>query len=386
MNQNSTVAFSAVHSAALVNAVSNKTLVEGSIVFVRVLKNNGGNAYTVSFAGERFSIQSEIPLKEGVTFPAKITLSGEKILLVRQKESNPQTALPEKGSPLFDKNGKILNVALASYLENLKLIPDETSYALLNQIKLLGMKFDSHLVKKMRLIARNSKSGEKNAAETALVLEKKGIASDAKTIEAITKCGEKSDEPEGHTFENNAAKITILSDTEDSLEKNIKTAFEKYIQALIGKIGNNLSNNSPHNTQKLQNNSETKKRTNQNGILALFNHTGFNLKSPLFFGSWIKIPFELERCGSKKQRRAEISGAISLFIHPLKKSTEKCIVKVNYNDKNYAFSLSFKNGRCIKIRSNLDAEKIGEIPVEKCDIQHITDFDADYGNIILEEV
>ncbi|MBD5414376.1 MAG: hypothetical protein HDR52_08205 [Treponema sp.] len=383
MNQNGTVVFSTVHSAALTHSVSNQTLREGSVVLVRVLKNLGGNTYTISYLGKRFLLQSEIALKEGETFQAKIKLSGKNIILSPQKENTPHVSLPEKGSPLFDKNGKVLNVAFASYLENLKLIPDETSYILLNQIRLLGMKFDPHLIKKMRLVARNSKSGEKNAAETALVLEKKGITADSKTIEAITNCGEKSDENEGHSFKNNTAKITILSDTEDSLEKNIKIALETYIHALIG---NDQANNSPDNSQEIQKNGEAQKETNQNGILALFNHRGFDVKSPLFFGSWIKIPFELERPEFEKQKKAKISGFISLFLHPLKKTTEKCIVKGNYNDKLYAFSLSFKNGKCIKIRSNLTAEKIGEIPVEKCDVQHITDFEADYGDIILEDV
>ena len=380
MNKTGTVAFSTVHSTALAHAVSNKTLDEGSVVFVRVLKNNGGNAYTVSFAGGRFSIHSEIPLKEGASFPAKIKLENGKVLLVQQKTDDARTPLQGKGSSPFDQNGRILNDALASYLENLHLIPDETSYTLLNQMKLLGMKFDAQLAKKMRIAARNAKSGEKNAAETALILEKKGLAAVTETIEAITGCSEKadeSDENEKHTFKNETGRIIAQSDTENSLEKSIKTALKKYIRALTSE--EMYKNRTQHN------------ETEQNDILSLFNHAGFDLKSPLFSGSWIKLPFEMKKMHSEKQKECTLAGFISFFLNPLKKSTEKCVVKVNYNEKKYTFSLSFKNGKCIKIRSNVAVEKLCKIPIENCDMQHIpeqhiTDFNADDGNILLEEI
>ena len=82
MNDNSVV----VHSTALSNAVSQKSFGEGSSVFVRVLKNNGGNSYTVSFGGGRFAIRSEVPLAEGSSFRATIHLDGETVRLVRQAD------------------------------------------------------------------------------------------------------------------------------------------------------------------------------------------------------------------------------------------------------------------------------------------------------------
>ncbi|MCI6983725.1 MAG: hypothetical protein MR917_05855, partial [Treponema porcinum] len=123
MNDNSVV----VHSTALSNAVSQKSFGEGSSVFVRVLKNNGGNSYTVSFAGGRFAIRSEVPLAEGSSFRATIHLDGETVQLVRQADVSSSDDAFRKMTVQFDAAGNIQNPALAAYFKKLGLVPDSLS-------------------------------------------------------------------------------------------------------------------------------------------------------------------------------------------------------------------------------------------------------------------
>ena len=139
MNDNSVV----VHSTALSNAVSQKSFGEGSSVFVRVLKNNGGNSYTVSFGGGRFAIRSEVPLAEGSSFRATIHLYGETVRLVRQSDVSSSDGAFRKMTVQFDAAGNIQNPALAAYFKKLGLVPDGLSCALFAQMKLLGVKFDA---------------------------------------------------------------------------------------------------------------------------------------------------------------------------------------------------------------------------------------------------
>ncbi|HAO30620.1 MAG TPA: hypothetical protein DCQ43_04635, partial [Treponema sp.] len=48
----------------------------GDSVFVRVLQNKGNGSYLVSFAGNRFEVQSERSLEVGQSFPALLKVTG----------------------------------------------------------------------------------------------------------------------------------------------------------------------------------------------------------------------------------------------------------------------------------------------------------------------
>ena len=70
-----------VQTAALVNGNANRSLSEGSSVYVRVIKNNGNNSFTVAFAGGRYNIKSELPLNPETDFLTTVKFYAVKIIL-----------------------------------------------------------------------------------------------------------------------------------------------------------------------------------------------------------------------------------------------------------------------------------------------------------------
>lgn len=344
-----------VHSAALSNAVSRKSFGEGSSVFIRVLKNNGENSYTVSFGGGRFVIRSELPLEEGSSFRATVRLDGDTVLLVRQNSGDISVGAPHNELVRFDDSGNILNPAVAAYFKKLGLVPDDVSFALFEQMKLLGRKFDAASFARARALSKKIKGNEKNAARTSLVMEEKGIFARDEDIRAVLGDGSSGGENARGGFSQNqqgntaAAAGSVFPDAQD---------FKQFFNRLLR--------------------GEEKKTS---GILALFNHTGFSQSDCDFSGSWVRVPFELDI----KSAGEKICGSISLFLEPQKKSVGRCVLKFAISQETYFFVLFFEGGKCVRIKtpfSNIFPPDFA-IPVENCGAAEISEFYADDGAVVL---
>lgn len=337
-----------LHSAALTTRVSQKSFSEGSSVFVRVLKNNGNNSFTVSFAGNRFDIKSDLSLKEGSAFFANIKLENGKIFLVQQHEKAVQSANVMRFEKLFDSDGNIKNPVLQQYFINLGLPPDNISYSLMEALKSLGAKYNSFVMKKALRISKNFAGNEKNAAQVALILLEKGIDVSEDEVQAIL--GEKNQNP----FKN---KEYVYQDF--SSEKELSSLFKNFFSEL------------------LENSEESKA-----GLLSIFNHTGFSSSQKSFSSNWIKIPFtySCKKSGIEK----EYSAFLSIFINPALKEVEKCVLKIQ-SDRDYRFVLYFNRNKCEKILSsiNLTDKDFSGIQIEYCDAEELTDFDCSENLITL---
>ncbi len=291
-----------VHLTALSGVNGKNSLREGSSVYVRIIKSNGNNSYLASFAGGKFFIKSEIPLSAGSGFLAKIKLENGKVVLQKLADN-----LESK-----DSIQKITAENQNSFLEKMGLVPDNISFGLLQQMKMLGSRFSLAAFQKSRKIAEKIKGREKSASDAAFILENKGVLPDEKRI------------------------LGILGDDNDSgeffSEKNVlppksENPFRDFFKNIL-EFPENI-NNKP-------------------GILTLFNHIGFcfgsgesSIRAEKGFGSWIKIPFEFnleKKCGK---------GSLCGFLGNMSKKMEKAVLCFYLENEKYVFEFGLKENQLL---------------------------------------
>lgn len=413
-----------VQKSALAQNSSARTLGEGDSIYVRVIKNQGGGKYIVSLGGNRFELSSTIKLNEGETFPAKIRIENQKIFLVQQSGTEIRKSVLENLEGLFSSDGKILNPEIVKYFENLSLFPDFVNYSLLQTMKYLGLNFSHQAFTKARQIAFRFKGKESEAAKTALILIQKGIEPSEENVRAVLSSdseeaessdSEDSEEPEsfieqedfedsedfynfdnsekseysekryfssesefsdekffgsGNNSENEKSVLSSENYESVSLEKRIFSALKIFFDSLL----------KGENTQK-----------NPQGLLSLFNHSGFKKTGFSEGGSWIKVPLEFDffKNGAKKSA----FGEICFFIKSETKKAEKFACRINFFEKIYKFVLSFKgNSRKIYVSENLDVSELKkafpELEFEYASVFQNEDFpsDEDFFRILDGEV
>lgn len=293
-----------VQTTALSKVTGNGALREGSSVYVRVIKNNGNNSYIVAFSGGRFSIKSEVALKEGAGFLAKIKISDGKILLQKLENQKPVNNTIQK---LSSEGQKV-------FLQNLGLVPDNISLSLFQQMKELGLKFNQTMFAKARKVGLAFKGKEKQAAEIAFLLESKGLQSDEEAVEKIL-------DDEGWGDIDHSRTIELVQE-----ENNFKSFFQKLLAGAEG-------------------------QSNPAGILALFNHLGFSFESPKSYGNWIKVPFEFENPDAIGK------GVFCGFIRNDTRKIDKASVEFKVGDRRYFFGLHFGSEGINSLQAGCSDEK-----------------------------
>ncbi len=142
------------------NSLTPSLLKNGDIVFVRVVEDKGKGSYTVSFAGNRFSVRSVNPLKVGSSFKAQIFVENSILKLV----------------PVFEPSyNQVSNQTVHSFLNRIGLPADDLSLRILQFFQQNQIKIDLRLAKKVRALSSAFPQREKEAAEVALLLSDKNI-------------------------------------------------------------------------------------------------------------------------------------------------------------------------------------------------------------------
>lgn len=296
---------------------------EGDFVFVRALKNLGGGKYSVSFAGGRFNVLSEIKLSPGQTFRAQISFSNGKILLTPTFSS-----ASESGLGVISADG-------ASLLASFGLPADGLAARILQFLTQSGAKLDFALMQKARRLAQKFKGRETEAAEAALALEEKGIESDSLALEAVmdllggesfgkNSSDENDDEGEGRDA---SAKIET-----EQIALELKRYFKFLLESASLKEG----------------------EQGKDSVLALFNHVMGTDDSSAKKG-WIFLPFEIDGPASKKSSLLGKGGLIRLYLDFEKKAAEKMIINFKSPSGNIYFALYFcddKKPRAVSVSAS----------------------------------
>lgn len=153
------------------------SLKAGSTVNGRVIANLGSNQYSVSLAGKTITVSSSVELKAGQVFTAKLLLENNTTVL----KLLPNT----QGSQGPDAQALLKSLGLPQNVQAFNLIQFAISQ---------GLKIDSPKFNKI-LNRTKEKDGAMNSdkAETALLLEEKGIEYNDAVIESVLSGGQGSD-------------------------------------------------------------------------------------------------------------------------------------------------------------------------------------------------
>lgn len=279
-----------VQTTALSKVNGQSSLREGSSVYVRVIKNNGNNSYIVAFSGGRFAIKSDVALKEGAGFLAKIKLADGKILLQKMESK-----------PVLDNSiQKLSSEGQKTFLQNLGLVPDNISMSIFQQMKELGMKFDLSSFNKARRIGLQFKGKEKQAAEIAYILESKGIDYDSDYVKVLL--------DEDSDFRDEIDYSNVLQVVEE------QSSFKDFFMNVFNRP--DMFSNAP-------------------GLLTIFNHLGFNFQASRCAGNWVKVPFEFENSDIAGK------GVFCAFIKNQQKKLDKASILFKLGEKNYFFGVCF---------------------------------------------
>lgn len=387
-----------VQKSALAQNSSARTLGEGDSIYVRVIKNQGGGKYIVSLGGNRFELSSTIKLNEGETFPAKIRIENQKIFLVQQSGTEIRESVLENLEGLFSSDGKILNPEIVKYFENLSLFPDFVNYSLLQTMKYLGLNFSHQSFTKARQIAFRFKGKESEAAKTALILIQKGIEPSEENVRAIlssdsedSECPDSEDLNEKKNFfESEALKDSEEFEKSEYSENRDFFSGQEFSDKKNFRSENNSENDESLNLEKrifsaLKNFFDSllkgeKPQKNPQGLLSLFNHSGFKKTGFSEGGSWIKVPVEFDFFQNGENKSA--FGEICFFIKSETKKAEKFACRINFFEKIYKFVLSFKgNSKKIYVSENLDVSELKntfpELEFEYASVLQNEDFPSD---------
>ncbi|MCR5317296.1 MAG: hypothetical protein K6E22_03630 [Treponema sp.] len=173
----------------------NVQLKEGQSVFVRVLADNGGGQYTVSFANSRFNVSCQAKLSLGQTFNASVHFGGDGKILLEPFSKMASGAALDSGANVgalsspYGGNGVDANNAnfssLYSMLSAEGFVPDELSARLFLFLQQTGVRIDRTLMAKARSVALRFPGKERQAAEAAALLMEDGIEASDSSVKKV---------------------------------------------------------------------------------------------------------------------------------------------------------------------------------------------------------
>ena len=150
------------------------SLRDGAFVFVRVLGEKSDGTYTVSFAGNRFSVNADKKLFPGDAFPARLTTDGRKLILMPDFSRMSNSSKNVNNSSIFTID-ELPDADIVKYFTSLGLVPDDLSRRIVSFMQLMGIRLDSDKASFIREIAKKFPGHEQEAAEAAVILEEKGL-------------------------------------------------------------------------------------------------------------------------------------------------------------------------------------------------------------------
>ena len=176
MNANLTSEIAKTSQISTVKAIP-KFLKNGDSALVRVIADKGNGRYEGFVSGVKVSFSSAHPLRPGSSFLAKVQLNQNTIVLI-----------PKDNTEIQQKEGvttlKLSQVA--GLLQDLGLVPDNISLALVQSAKQMEMKIDPSLLSKIRNMLVRMGNKSRFAGELALLLAEKGInANESELLELI---------------------------------------------------------------------------------------------------------------------------------------------------------------------------------------------------------
>ncbi len=307
-----------LHSQTALSGSGN-SLREGSLISVRILKVLAPGSFLAFFASGRFTVHSELPLKEGSFFQAKVHIANGKLMLLPQDGTVSAFTIPSSGTDL--QNG-----ALFSYLSSLGLGGDIHSKKILQFLMQNGFSINRKMLQRIHKAASGFAGKEVLAGQLALAMEEKGIPCDTPLLEYLLEFLDDDNPAESHE-KNLSGCFSYIDSKNDALVLQIKTELKNFFDGL-------LSGDYEHGPS-------------DDGRLAFFNHY-LDSKQKSEKKTWIIVPFE---CSVKGNPGA---GFMKIFLDTGAGVTEKMFIDFKINGKRLLFSLNFSGKKCKKILFSIE--------------------------------
>lgn len=373
----------AIHSQTALSGIQ-KSVREGDFLFVRILQNQGGGKYLASFAGGRFFVKSDFPLKVGETFRAQVKIVNGKFFLLPQTGSGKISG----ANAISVQNFNFQSPEASAFLASLGLPADGVSQKILQFLMQNGARLDSALMKKARRLAAKFAGREIDAAESAILLEQKGFDSDDFLEEIMELLGgdfqegenenprkkNSSDENSGENFaeeksdsdsKNGAilenAELHKISDLENNYEFFLKQCADEiknfFSSALVGDFQGDAKNDFALRNSDFGTNDFFSGENFKKNFLAFFNQ-----KAAKNFSqgkkNWIFLPFEFEMNSLRKNGEDVLRGAgvFRICVDLEKNLAEKISVNFKFAGKDLRFVLCFKDKKVCRVLFSFEGE------------------------------
>ncbi len=308
---NNIVAYSNILNASGVKQIP---ISEGNTVLVRVISNLGNGKYEGSVAGSKTVIYSSKNLNIGSTFLATVSSKNGILTLTDKSEINQtQNNSFKIISFINNSDGNILsqitNPQTAAYLKSLGLVADNLSFHLLQQLKQLGIKFDSELLKRYHEFAKKFPGQEKSAATILLLLKQKGIDASLEDIKSVLDNFEKENE-------------AVVKDTKN--EKSDVIEKIEYLKQILKDFWNDCVS-----------------QDNKSGLLTILNHSRAK-KTTAGDSSWVILPYEIVNNTLENTDENMIIGSGSIkFLISNQNKLKSCCISCNYQNHNSYFVINY---------------------------------------------
>ena len=380
----------AIHSQTALSGIQ-RSVREGDFLFVRILQNQGGGKYLASFAGERFFVKSDFPLKAGENFRAQVKIVNGKFFLLPQNGSGKISG----ANAISVQNFNFQSPEASAFLASLGLPADGVSQKILQFLMQSGARLDPALMKKARRLAAKFAGREIDAAESAILLEQKGFDSDDFLEEIMELLGgdfqegenenpreeNSSDENSGENSNANSAeeksdfdskKDAILKNAEFHSDLNLENNSEFFLRqcaeelknffssALVGDFQGDAKHDFALRNSDFGTNDFFSGENFKKNFLAFFNQ-----KAAKNFSqgqkNWIFLPFEFEMNSLRKNGEDVLRGAgvFRICVDLEKSLAEKISVNFKFAGKDLRFVLCFKDKKVCRVLFSFEGEGSG---------------------------
>ena len=373
----------AIHSQTALSGIQ-RSVREGDFLFVRILQNQGGGKYLASFAGGRFFVKSDFPLKTGETFRAQVKIVNGKFFLLPQTGSGKISG----ANAISVQNFNFQSPEASAFLASLGLPADGISQKILQFLMQNGARLDPALMKKARRLAAKFAGREIDASESAILLEQKGFDSDDFLEEIMELLGgdfqegenenpRKKNSSDENPGENSAEKksdsdskngailenaaLHKISDFENDCEFFLKQCAEEiksfFSAALVGDFQGDAKNDFALRNSDFGTNDFFSGENFKKNFLAFFNQ-----KAAKNFSqgkkNWIFLPFEFEMNSLRKNGEDALGGAgvFRICIDLEKNIAEKISVNFKFAGKDLRFVLCFKDKKVCRVLFSFEGE------------------------------
>ena len=285
----------------------------GTVVNARVVSHNGGSSYTLSVAGQKINVRSDVELKPGSVFKAQISVTGGNVSL---KILGGQPAnLVSFNNSSFDSSNSLIN----SMLANLGLPVTAESFKLVQFALSMGIKPEPS--KLFRAGVRGGENKKEFLKEKiALLFEEKGLKVGGDALEKIVRQfeGEKEN-PQGKNHSEQNENGQKGREQKKGQKENPPEEAESITEDDVRAYFDELTERSD---------------AGRAGSLTLFNSVLPEKKDEKH---WLVLPFEWNF--------RDFDGVIRVLLSEDKKIIHKVIINCKNPVKSYLFVLYFRSNK-----------------------------------------